>query len=82
MTMMQTGIRERFDYGRMAREAESERDRLRAIIKRRRDRGPADRESPLEWDQGNRRFYTMYLEQRRNAMEFQRRARERGANGT
>ena len=39
--MTQTGIRERFDYGRMAREAESERDRLRAIIKRRREIGRA-----------------------------------------
>ena len=51
------------------------------IIRRRRDQGPRGRESFMDWDQGNRRYYAMYLEQRRNAMEFQRRARERGAYG-
>ena len=72
--MTQTGIWERFDFGRMAEDAGRERDRLMGIIRR-------GRESFMDWDQGNRRYYAMYLEQRRNAMEFQRRARERGAYG-
>ena len=79
--MTQTGIWERFDFGRMAEDAGRERDRLMGIIRRRRDQGPRGRESFMDGDQGNRRYYAMYLEQRRNAMEFQRRARERGAYG-
>lgn len=79
--MKKTSIWEAFDYGRMAEDARAERDKLQSIIKRRRAEGPKGTQSPMEWDQGNRRYYGMYLEQRRNVMEFERRAREREAYG-
>lgn len=75
--MTQRNIWERFDYERMAGEARNERDKLWAILKRRMAEGPREPEGRMEWDQKNRRYYGMYLEQRKNTKEFERRAQER-----
>lgn len=79
--MEKTSVWAPFDYWRMAEDARAERDRLQSIIKRRKAAGPGETESFMEWDQGNRRYYGMYLEQRRNAKDFEQRAREREAYG-
>lgn len=70
-----------FDYDRMAEEARRERDKLLAIRKRRLAEGPGSPDQAMLWDQENRRFYEMYLDQRKNVMEFERRARKRRAYG-
>lgn len=70
-----------FDYDRMAEESRRERDALREIRKRRLAEGPGSPDQAMLWDQENRRFYEMYLDQRKNVMEFERRARKRRAYG-
>lgn len=78
---VQGSIWAHFDYDRMAEEARHERDTLLAIRKRRLAEGPGSPDQAMLWDQENRRYYDMYLDQRRNAMEFERRAKKRRAYG-
>lgn len=72
-------IWEPFDYARMATEAEGEKDRIMTVLRERRARGPEDPDQTMTWDQENRRLYDMYLEQRKNAKDFSRRAALRAA---
>lgn len=70
-----------FDYEQMAGEARRERDSLHRIVQARKEQGPGSPDRAMRWEQENRRFYDMYLEQRKNAMEFERRAEKRRAYG-
>lgn len=70
-----------FDYEKMAREARQERDNLQRIMRSRKEQGPGSLDRAMVWDQENRRYYDMYLEQRKNVMEFERRAEKRRAYG-
>lgn len=74
-----TSIWAHFDYAEMAGEARREQDRLMAVLRKRRARGPEGPERAMAWEQENRRLYDMYLEQRKNAREFARRAAKRAA---
>lgn len=74
-----TSIWAPFDYALMASEARQEQDRLMSVLRKRRARGPESPERAMAWEQENRRLYDMYLEQRKNAKEFARRAAKRAA---
>lgn len=67
-----------FDYGKMARDAARERDRLQERLRLRRETGPASPEDDMVWRQENSMLYTMYLEQRCNYQTFAQRAGARG----
>lgn len=69
--------REKFDYEKMAQEAERERDVLHEVLERRRARVPADSKEELLWRRETGMLYAMYLEQRCMARELTRRAKER-----
>ncbi len=71
------GYTEKFDYEKMAREAARERDALHAVLERRKAHPPMAGDQELVWRRENSMLYTMYLEQRSNARELERRARER-----
>lgn len=62
------------DYKAMAQEAARERDVLQAMLRARREKGPARPEEEQSWQRDNRLLYAMYLEQRSNCREFTRRA--------
>lgn len=72
------GYTEKFDYGKMAREAARERDALHNLLERRKAHPPLAGDQELVWRRENSMLYTMYLEQRCNARELERRAREQG----
>ncbi len=71
-----------FDYERMAAEARRERDSLNSIVRARRRQRPKNPDKAMAFEQQSKRYYEMYLEQRKNAIEFERRARKRGEYGS
>ena len=74
--------RAHFDYEQMAEEARRERDSLSSIVKARRRQRPKNPDKAMLWEQQSKRYYEMYLEQRKNAIEFEHRARKRRAYGS
>lgn len=68
---------EAFDYERMAQESAREQEVLRQILKKRREAGPPAPDKELTWKRENSMLYSMYLEQRANAISFSRRAERR-----
>jgi len=79
---MKQGIHwEQFDYQQMAREARREQEALRARLQLRRQQGPDSLDHELVWKRENCILYNMYLEQRANAMAFERRAKWRRSYG-
>ena len=78
MTAMEYPNRELFDFARMALEAQREQDRLREILRVRKEAGPESPDLELVWKRENSILYHMYLEQRTNAISFRKRAERRG----
>ena len=70
--------REAFDYEKMAREAQRERDALQAVLERRKAAPPPRGDGERLWERENNVLYTMDLEQRSRARELSWRARARG----
>ena len=69
--------REVFDYAKMAQDSQREQEKLRQILKARREAGPPALDKELTWKRENSILYSMYLEQRANAIAFFKRAERR-----
>lgn len=78
MTNIKHSITVLFDFAQMAREAQREQDKLREILRIRKEAGPETPDQELIWKRENSILYHMYLEQRANAISFRKRAERRG----